>query len=172
MSRELILMPKAKYELLTQENHTENTHDRKPCRDVQTVDTSIEEPQIDVLEKTLTYAIPKNGHRKAMGLWNYIKYRKGTVLNWNDNGEVAVHGKTIPDSHLIDLLKYTVTAMSKREPTGYRSFYEALREMHTPSEFMAYHHHQSGSGFFVRGKTDRGPPGTKTGKNNFRSIPY
>lgn len=81
----------------------------------------IEEPQIDVLKKTLTYAIPKNGRRKTMGLWNYIKDRKGTVLNWNENGEVVVHGKTVPDSHLIDLLKYTVTAMSKREPTGYRS---------------------------------------------------
>jgi hypothetical protein len=53
---------------------------------------------------------------------------------------------------------------------GSSSFYEALREMHTPSEFMA--HHQSREGFFVRGKTDRGPPGTKTGKNNFRWIPY
>ena len=167
MSRELILMPKAKYELLTKENNAENN--RKACRDVQTVDTSIEESQIDVLENTFTYAIPKNGHRKAMGLWNYIKDRKGTVLNWNDNGEVVVHGKTVPDSHLINLLKYTVTAMSKREPMGYRSYYEALREMHTPSEFMV---RQSGSGFFVRGKTDRGPPGTKTEKKNFRWIPY
>ena len=172
MSRKLVLVRKTKYELLRKEiRSSENTQQTTPIipdRNVQT--TEEEEPDTDVFEKTLTYAIPKNGYRKAMGLWNYPKDCKEPVLNWKESGKIVVHDQSAPDSHLMDLLKHTVTAMSKREPKGYRSFYKALREMHTPFEFIA--HHQSREGFFVRGKTDRGPPGTKTGKNNFRWIPY
>ena len=139
MSRELVLVPKTKYELLRKEiKSSENTKQTTPIipdRNVQT--TEEEEPDTDVFGKTLTYAIPKNGYRNAMRLWNYLKDRKGPVFNWKGSGEIVVHGQGVPDSHLIDLLKHTVTAMSKREPKEYRSFYETLREMHTPSEFMA-----------------------------------
>jgi hypothetical protein len=60
-----------------------------PDRNVQT--TEEEEPDTDVFGKTLTYAIPKNGYRNAMGLWNYLKDRKGHVLNWKGSGGIVVH---------------------------------------------------------------------------------
>lgn len=169
MSRELILIPKAKYDFLTKQTLVLPDRHETPCRDVSTIP---EEPQMDVFEKTLMYAIPKNGQRKATGLWNYIKDHKGSVLNWNENAEIIVKGETIPRSHLVDLLKYTVTTMAKRIPIGYDRFYEALQEIHTPSGFI-HHHPQSGSGLFVKGKVDAGPPGTTPArKNNFRWIPY
>jgi hypothetical protein len=55
------------------------------------------------LETTLKYAVPKNALRKAMGLWNYLKDRKGTLVDWNEDGEVSVHGQSIIGSHMIDL---------------------------------------------------------------------
>ena len=104
MSRKLVLVRKTKYELLRKEikssENTEQTTPIIPDRNVQT--TEEEEPDTDVFEKTLTYAIPKNGYRNAMGLWNYLKDRKGHVLNWKGSGEIVVHGQGVPDSHLID----------------------------------------------------------------------
>lgn len=162
MAKELILIPKAKYELLTKENDT----DREALnREV----LPNEEPQIDTLEKTIVYAVPKNTLRKAMGLWNYIKDRKGSILDWKDNGEVIVHGQSIANSHLIDLLKHTVSAFSKTEPVGYEQFMAALKELHTPNGFVAHKmSNQFGEGF-VKGKAENGPPGRKP---SFRWIPY
>lgn len=169
MARELILMPKAKYELLTKEDISKKSSDNKPIlfgRDVQSSHETTFDPQIDdMFENTLTYAIPKNGYRKAMGLWNHLKDRKGPILNWNDNGEIVVHGRLVPGSNIVDLLKYTVSPLSKTEPLGYGLFYDVLRELHTPTGFMV--DHQIGRGY-VKGKTDKGPPGRK----QFRWIPY
>ena len=167
MARELILMPKAKYELLTKED--KSSDNVKPSvlfgRDVQSSHQTTFDPQIvDVFENTLTYAIPKNGYRKAMGLWNHLKDRKGPIQNWNDNGEIVVHGRLVPGSHIVDLLKYTVSPLSKTEPLGYGLFYDVLQELHTPTGFMV-DQHQIGH---VKGKTKKGTPGRK----QFRWIPY
>ena len=195
MARELILIPKAKYELLTKEDTLTKSVDTTVTKDLKTIKTTPDaqrieeedkniEPHIDVLQNTISYVIPKNALRKAMGLWNFLKDRKGTVVNWNDLGEVSVHGQTISGSHVIDLLKHTVSPLSKTEPTGYLRFYEALQEMHTPTGFLAQHttpfeseetrHNNSiqqglGKGF-VKGKMEKGPPGQK--QKQFRWIPY
>lgn len=76
----------------------------------------------DVLETTLKYAVPKNALRKAMGLWNYLKDRKGTLLDWNEDGEVSVHGQSITGSHMIDLVKHAVTPLSKNDHWDIHSF--------------------------------------------------
>ena len=90
-----------------------------------------------------------------MGLWNYLKDRKGTLLDWNEDGEVSVHGQGITGSHMIDLVKHAVTPLSKKRPLGYSQFYSVLGEMHIPTEFLVQHDsntqndiqdNQSGSG--------------------------
>jgi hypothetical protein len=53
---------------------------------------------------------------KAMGLWNYLKDRKGTLVDWNEDGEVSVHGQSVIGSHMIDLVKHAVTPLSKKRP--------------------------------------------------------
>jgi hypothetical protein len=132
----------------------------------------------DVLETTLKNAVPKNALRKAMGLWNYLKDRKGTLVDWNEDGEVSVHGQSIIGSHMIDLVKHAVTPLSKKRPLGYSQFYSVLREMHTPTGFLVQHDsntqndiqdNQSGSGYIVA-KPKKGPPGQK--QKQFRWIPY
>lgn len=175
MSRELILLPKTKYELLnkpipTAKSGNSEDDQRVACLDEKVVKTV--DPSIDLLvEKTLTYAVPKNGQRKAMGLWNCIKDHRGTILDWNDHGEIVVNGQTIPHSLLIDLLRYAVTVLSNNKPLGYDQFCEALKRLHVPSGFMVQHQH--GSGYSVRGKTNNGPPGVQNiKKNSFRWIPY
>ena len=40
-----------------------------------------------------------------MGLWNYLKDRKGPVLNWKESGEIVVHAQGVPESHLDRLVE-------------------------------------------------------------------
>lgn len=54
-----------------------------------------------------------------MGLWNYLKDRKGTLVDWNEDGEVSVHGQSIIGSHMIDLVKHAVTRLAKKRSLGY-----------------------------------------------------
>ena len=163
MAKELVLIPKTKYDFLTKTNVGENVSqftDPSPTED-------------EHLETTLKYVVPKKDFNKAVGLWNYLKDRKGPLLNWNEHGVITVKGTPIIGSHLIDLLKHTVSTFSRREPKGYEKFKDVLEEMHTPRGFIASKvdksDRQMGLGY-VKGKTERGPPGLKEKK--FRWIPY
>lgn len=161
MAKELLLIPKAKYEFLTKRKDDEN---------LSQVPEQSPAPE-EYLETTLKYVVPKKDFNKAFGLWNYLKDRKGPLLSWNEHGEIIVKGIPIPGSHLIDLLKHTVSAFSpKIEPLGYEQFKTALAELHTPTGLMTSKvERQTGRGF-VMGKTERGPPGLK--EKQFRWIPY
>lgn len=175
MSRELILIPKTKYELLhkpiqTVQSRIDNDQPVTCQDDEKVVNTPVADPSIDlVMDKTLTYVVPKNGQRRVMGLWYYIKDRRWTILDWNKKGEIIVNGQTIQNSHLVDLLKYAVTVLSHNKPLGYDQFCDALKQLHVPSGFLVQH----GSGYSVRGKTNKGPPGVQDiKKNRLRWIPY
>ena len=82
MSRELILIPKTKYELLhkpiqTVQSRIDNDQPVTCQDDEKVVNTPVADPSIDlVMDKTLTYVVPKNGQRRVMGLWYYIKDRR------------------------------------------------------------------------------------------------
>ena len=125
MAKQLFLIPKAKYENLLQPGESMT---KQPTKMIPNISGNVDYPEdTDVLETTLKYAVPKNALRKAMGLWNYLKDRKGTLLDWNDDGEMSVHGQSITGSHMIDLIKHAVTPLSKKRPLGYSQFYSVLR---------------------------------------------
>ena len=96
-------------------------------------------------------------------------------MDWNDRGEITVRGQTVPGTHLVDLLKYTVSSLSKQKPKGYVEFYHALQEMHIPTGFIAHHKDQTGYGS-VKGKPSNGPPGDKykpeKKTKQFKWLPY
>jgi hypothetical protein len=98
------LIPKTTYDFLT-----------KPTEYVNQPPTRNDEQ----LETLLKYAIPKNVLNKALGLWNYLKDRRGLLLDWDDHGVLVVKGITVRGSHLVDLLKHAVSALSNIEPVGY-----------------------------------------------------
>ena len=89
MAKQLILIPKAKYEHLFR---TGESMTKQPTKIIPKISGNVDYPEdTDVLETTLKYAVSKNALRKAMGLWNYLKDRKGTLVDWNEDGEVSVH---------------------------------------------------------------------------------
>lgn len=155
MAKELILIPKTKYDFLTKSS--ENTP------------TSRYGDSDEQLENVLKYAVPINVLNKSLGLLNYLKDRKGPLLDWDHHGELVVKG----GSHLIDLLKYSGSSLSKRALIGYDHFRSVLAEMLAPVGLMAHivttSEEQIGQGF-VNGTTERGPTGRK--QNQFRWIPY
>lgn len=93
---------------------------------------------------------------KALGLWNYLKDRKGPLINWDEHEELTIKDNVVSGSHVIDLLKHAVSTFSKREPTGYEQFSAVLQEMHAPTGFMAHKAQTSDRQFglgYVKGKT-------------------
>lgn len=159
MAKELILIPKAKYDFLIK---------REPNVGE---DVSQEQSSDEHLETTLKYAVPKKDFNKALRLWNYLRDRRGPLLNWNEHGEITVKGTPIRGSHLVDLLKHTVSAfLPMTELVGHEQFKAALEELHTPTGLMTRKvERQAGRGF-VTAKTERGHPGLK--QKQFRWIPY
>lgn len=133
MARELILLPKAKYDMLM--THNEGTQNKRLLQDTVCIEEQRTLP--DRMESTLQYVIPKNGYRKTLGLFRYLQDQKGSTLDWNDHCEITIHGQVVPGIHLIDLVKYTVSSLSTKEPIGYGQFYQVLKEMHTPTGFIA-----------------------------------
>lgn len=65
---------------------------KQPTKIIPKISGNVDYPEdTDVLETTLKYAVPKNALRKAMGLWNYLKDRKGTLL---ERGWRSVRSRT------------------------------------------------------------------------------
>jgi len=176
MTKELILVPKAKYEHLlksddTTVNDDASVNNHRTLSDIKPL--SDEDYKDDTLESTLEYVIPKNRLKRALGLWNYLKERRGNILNWNAKGEIIVNGKLVPQSHIADVIKDAVTSRTTRQPEGYKQFYEALKELHTPEGFIinsARRNTQVGGQFVIRGKLTSGPPGQR--QKAFKWIPY
>ena len=77
MAKELVLIPKAKYELL---NKCKQNVSQNVLQSTEESPTSDEQ-----FETVLKYAVPKNVLNKALGLWNYLKDRKGPLINWDEH---------------------------------------------------------------------------------------
>lgn len=163
MAKELVLIPKTKNELLNKCKQNVSQYVLQPTEESPTSD--------EVSNRLEICRTKKNLLNKALGLWNYLKDRRGPLLNWDEHGELTIKGITVRGSHLSDLLKHTLSALSQQKPIGYDQFKAALEEMLAPMGFIAHKmetsESQAGLGY-VKGKTERVPPGRK----QFRWIPY
>ena len=83
-------------------------------------------------------------------------------MSWNEKGHLIYKGDIIEGSHIGDLLKHALT--HRRNPAGYRQFYQALKAIHTPTSFihnkemMKHSEEQSGHSFVVQRQIDGAPP--------------
>lgn len=164
MAQELVLVPKEKYPKLIQwkdhppksmETILETEKDAPTDKDIPT--------QMLVLE-ILEHVIPIKFQNKAKGLLKFLTQYGGDVLSWKDNGNLIYKDSAIEGSHITDLLKHALTPYSKGTPTGYRQFYQALKDIQTPTSFihnkemMKRSEEQSGSGYVVKKQTNGAPP--------------
>ena len=164
MAQELVLVPKEKYLKLTQvEDQTSRREETPPTPTKELpsdADSSTRTRIFDILE----HIIPIKFQTKAKGLLKFLSQYGGDVVSWNEKGNLIYKGDIIEGSHIGDLLKHALTNNPRRNPTGYRQFFQALKDIHTPTSFihnkemMKRSEEQSGHGFVVQRQTDGAPP--------------
>ena len=106
----------------------------------------------------------KEFDRTLVTLSHIISVYGADVVSWNEKGNLIYKGEIIKGSHIGDLLKHALTNNPRRNSTGYRQFYQALKHIHTPTSFIhnkemiQRSEEQSGRGFVVQRQTDGAPP--------------
>ena len=82
--------------------------------------------------------IPQNYRNRAQNLLTHIE--KQTDLDWNNKGELIVDRQPIVGSHIIDLVKDTVSTRQRgadiESPTGASVFMEGLRKSNVPQSLI------------------------------------
>lgn len=86
-------------------------------------------PSLDIDDILL--GIPKQGRRDASAILRHIQ--SSPDISWNSRGELVVHGSVIANTHITDLLKYSLFQYKTWEPTGVTAFYKALAESNIPT---------------------------------------
>ena len=93
----------------------------------------LEKPQNKGLEKDLILsAMPKSLKRKADSLLQYID----SEVSWKENEEVVHKDKTLPGSHITDLVRYTLQEYGESPPPQYNAFLDILREANVPKSVV------------------------------------
>lgn len=83
---------------------------------------------------TILLAIPKQGRRDASAILHHIQ--NSTDISWNSRGEVIVQGSTIPNTHIADLLKFSLFHYKTWKPVGITEFYRALAQSNLPAGLL------------------------------------
>jgi len=89
-------------------------------------------PQDDDL---ILAGMPKRFQQRAKGLLAHVK--RNPLLRWTPQGELIYRGNVINGSNITDLVhEYARTTPRMHQPLGMAEFDQALRDNHTPNEFM------------------------------------
>jgi hypothetical protein len=86
--------------------------------------------------------LPNNIKARARGILNHMK---NNDIYWNVKGEIVINNTTIPNSHIIDLIKCSLYPYKSFTPIGLNQFQSALIDTNIPQTLL-----QTGSGFIKR----------------------
>jgi len=75
-------------------------------------------------------SLPKKFRTNAGSILQHIT--RDPELEWNAKGEIIINDVTIPNTHLVDLLKDTAHNFKHRDPNGVSEFYTALARSNLP----------------------------------------
>lgn len=87
------------------------------------------EPSLSV--DTILLGIPKQGRRDATAILHHIQ--NSSDISWNSRGELVLHGSVIPNTHIADLIKYSLFHYKSWKPSGVGEFYRALASSNLPA---------------------------------------
>jgi hypothetical protein len=79
----------------------------------------------NLIEEGIISSIPKYLQNRARTLLEYIK--NYTDLSWNIKGEIITDGTVVHSSHIVDLLKDSLTDYKDFSPVGIDEFYRKLK---------------------------------------------
>jgi hypothetical protein len=155
MARDLVLVPRAKYQQMLKE---QQNSDNSPVHDREKEDERTESKSLFNID---IHNLPKSLHRRANALIRFILDHGGYRLSWNDKGEIVLEGTVVKNSCMNDLLKYALTSKTKRLPEGHDLFLKTLKSIDTPAALVRNEDYtepqdQRGEGYVVR--APMGPP--------------
>ena len=101
---------------------------------VETTTVDIPNDKLPIEDKALLDSLPKSSRGKARILLNHLKGHLDSI-QWLNNGELVVDGKTIPGSNITDLVHYvTRYRPTMAAPIGAEEFSDKLSETNTPKQ--------------------------------------
>ena len=87
------------------------------------------------IEKDVLDTVPKTTKSRAKLILNKIKSNKD-IMHWNDRGELIYHGKAVPSTHVVDLIRDVVKGRKSFDPYGWQYFARGLAKMNTPHDWI------------------------------------
>ena len=123
-----ILVPYERYQRL-QQQQSEQSEQQQPEKVAEIIKNQEGLSSDHILE-----ALPKRYKYKAGAILTHMQ--RDPSMSWNDKGELIYHGKVIPNSHIVDLLKDSQYQHKGRQLSGQSEFYKGLKESHLPATLM------------------------------------
>ena len=125
-----ILIPYAKYQSLLQRANIPPAPEPPQSDDIQCIEPTVEGMDTD----NIISVIPKQAQKKASALLQLLQDH----LKWNERGEIVVDGEPIPNSHISDLIKYTVVRhfSKKQPPIGSDKYFTVLDKLNIPRSLI------------------------------------
>ncbi|CAG2203794.1 unnamed protein product [Mytilus edulis] len=94
-------------------------------------DIKTEKDSSDDLNTLIELTIPVKYREKAKTLLQFLQSQ--STISWNKHGKVKINNETVPNSHIVDLLRDVVIPYGcKQLPSGHEIFYDFLKNIHIP----------------------------------------
>ncbi|CAG2190991.1 PTGR3 [Mytilus edulis] len=137
MTKEMILIPKHKFEAVLQKQNenqpkAEVVLNDIPSRDDDKHNLSYDQkPLHDDLQSLINITIPSRYKDKALRLLLYLQ--KQPSIKWDEQGEVCIDGKVISNTYIVDLIRDSTVPIGRRKLTaGIHQFYQFLKSTNIP----------------------------------------
>ncbi|CAC5409109.1 unnamed protein product [Mytilus coruscus] len=137
MTKEMILIPKHKYEAVLQKQNEDQPKaevvlNDTPSRDVNQHNLSYDQKSLhDDLQSLINITIPSRYKDKALRLLLYLQ--KHSSIKWDKQGEVCIDGKVISNTHIVDLIRDSTVPIGRRKLTaGIHQFCQFLKSTNIP----------------------------------------
>lgn len=139
----MILLPKQKYDSMMSKTKVERSSNDDDIVQQISIDeeTTHGSPKESLQNKTgnlIEVVLPLKYQEKAQKLLRYLKDLLNSSFTWNNQGEILLHNKVIPHTHVIDLIRDVIVPNIKGgPPLGYQEFYSFLKSIHIPKGMIS-----------------------------------
>lgn len=123
LPRKFVMVPYEKYAQLTRDNYTERPPERTPTIINDTHESTSSASDILTL-------VPRSISGKSRIILGRLE--SDPILSVNSKLELVLKGKPIPNSNIVDLLKYVQYSYKSFKPAGHKAFVKFLVRANIP----------------------------------------
>ena len=91
--------------------------------------------QLSATDKQIIDSVPKMMQNRAQLLIQKLKDHSDAI-SWNDNGQLALDGSTIPNSNIVDLVNDVMQKRKGFNPEHSSTFAKALAKINVPEDYV------------------------------------